>query len=234
MVQAVDNTIDLIAFFILSLGIIILSYPLFLLVIQRATDNKSSDLLLIGFIVLLGSAFILALWAVYFASTSPELLWPFAAFTLLFRYISPIILVRLVMKWRDSDYIVLTSSARIFTDAFPGIAMVVGTFTLLSPQMEFNSSENLELLIASLLAIFTFTQFYLFLFVNYMRAGNIPSAWISGFFIGVGLVVMVPHYLEGFDSYFTVTSALGWFSGAMLMYYGNQEPYVTYLKKLGW
>ena len=72
MVQAVDNTIDLIAFFILSLGIIILSYPLFLLVIQRATDNKSSDLLLIGFIVLLGSAFILALWAVYFASTSPR------------------------------------------------------------------------------------------------------------------------------------------------------------------
>ena len=45
---------------------------------------------------------------------------------------------------------------------------------------------------------------------------------------------MVPHYLEGFDSYFTVTSALGWFSGAMLMHYGNQEPYVTYLKKLGW
>ena len=161
--QAVDNTIDLIAFFILSLGIIILSYPLFLLVIQRATDNKSSDFLLIGFIVLLGSAFILALWAVYFASTSPELLWPLAAFTLLFRYISPIILVRLVMKWRDSDYIVLTSSARIFTDSFPGIAMVVGTFTLLSPQMEFNSSENLELLIATLLAIFTFTQFYLFL-----------------------------------------------------------------------
>ena len=69
---------------------------------------------------------------------------------------------------------------------------------------------------------------------DYMRAGNIPSAWISGFFIGVGLVVMVPHYLEGFDSYFTVTSALGWFSGAILMYYGNQEPYVTYLKKLGW
>ena len=81
--------------------------------------------------------------------------------------------------------------SQIFTEAFPGIAMVIGTFTLLSPQMEFNSSENLELLIATALVIFTFTQFYLFLFVNYMRAGNIPSAWISGFFIGVGLVVMV-------------------------------------------
>ena len=229
-----DNSIDLIAFLILSLGILILSYPLFLLVIQRATDHKSSDLLLVGFIVLLGLALILALWAVYFASTSPELLWPFAAFTLLFRYISPLILVRVIMKWRDSDSVILTSSARIFADSFSGIAMVMGTFILLSPNMDFNSSENIELVIATALAIFTFTQFYLFLFVGYMRAGNLPSAWISGFFIGTGLVVMVPHYLNGFDIYFTITSSLGWFSGAMIMYYGNEEPYSNYLKKLGW
>ena len=229
-----DNSIDLIAFLILSLGILILSYPLFLLVIQRATDNKSSDLLLVGFIVLLGLALIIALWAVYFASTSPELLWPFAAFTLLFRYISPLILVRVIMKWRDSDSVMLTSSARIFADSFTGIAMVMGTFILLSPNMDFNSSENIELVIATALAIFTFTQFYLFLFVKYMRAGNLPSAWISGFFIGIGLVVMVPHYLDGFDLYFTITSSLGWFSGAMIMYYGNEEPYSNYLKKLGW
>ena len=229
-----NNTIDLIAFLILSLGIIILSYPLFLLVIQRATDKKSSDLLLAGFIVLLGSALIIALWAVHFASTSPELLWPFAAFTLLFRYISPLILVRLIMKWRDSDSIILTSSARIFADSFPGISMVMGTFILLSSSMDFNSSENIELAIATLLAIFTFTQFYLFLFVGYMKAGNLPSAWISGFFIGIGLVVMVPHYLDGFDLYFATTSSLGWFSGAMIMYYGNEEPYSNYLKKLGW
>ena len=229
-----NNVIDLLAFLILSIGIIILSYPLFLLVIQRATDHKSSDLLLVGFIVLLGLALIIALWAVYFASTSPELLWPFAAFTLLFRFISPLILVRLVMKWRASDSIILTSSARVFADAFPGIAMVMGTFILLSPNMDFNSSENIEIGIATILAIFTFTQFYLFLFVGYMRAGNLPSAWISGFFIGVGLVIMVPHYLEGFDSYFTITSSLGWFLGAMIMYYGNQEPYSQYLKRLGW
>ena len=229
-----NNVIDLLAFLILSIGIIILSYPLFLLVIQRATDYKSSDLLLVGCIVLLGLALIIALWAVYFASTSPELLWPFAAFTLLFRFISPLILVRLVMKWRASDSIILTSSARVFADAFPGIAMVMGTFILLSPNMDFNSSENIEIGIATILAIFTFTQFYLFLFVGYMRAGNLPSAWISGFFIGIGLVVMVPHYLEGFDSYFTITSSLGWFLGAMIMYYGNQEPYSQYLKRLGW
>ena len=229
-----NNTIDLIAFLILSLGIIILSYPLFLLVIQRATDKKSSDLLLAGFIVLLGSALIIALWAVYFASTSPELLWPFAAFTLFFRYISPLILVRLIMKWRDSDSIILTSSARIFADSFPGISMVMGTFILLSSSMDFNSSENIELAIATLLAIFTFTQFYLFLFVGYLKAGNISSALISGFFIGIGLVVMVPHYLNDFDSYFTVTSSLGWFTGALIMYYGNEEPYFSYLKKLGW
>ena len=229
-----DNSIDLIAFLILSLGILILSYPLFLLVIQRATDHKSSDFLLVGFIVLLGLALIIALWAVYFASTSPELLWPFAAFTLLFRYISPLILVRVIMKWRDSNSVILTPSARIFADSFPGIAMVMGTFILLSPNMDFNSSENIELVIATALVIFTFTQFYLFLFVGYMRAGNLPSAWISGFFIGVGLVVMVPHYLDGFDLYFTLTSSLGWFSGAMIMYYGNEEPYSNYLKKVGW
>ena len=232
--QRVDNSIDLIAFLILSLGILILSYPLFLLVIQRATVHKSSDLLLVGFIVLLGLALILALWAVYFASTSPELLWPFAAFTLLFRYISPLILVRVIMKWRDSDSVILTSSARIFADSFPGIAMVIGTFILLSPNMDFSSSENIELVIATALAIFTFTQFYLFLFVGYMKAGNLPSAWISGFFIGIGLVVMVPHYLDGFDLYFAMTSSLGWFSGAMIMYYGNEEPYSNYLKNLGW
>ena len=127
-----NNVIDLLAFLILSIGIIILSYPLFLLVIQRATDHKSSDLLLVGFTVLLGLALIIALWAVYFASTSPELLWPFAAFTLLFRFISPLILVRLVMKWRASDSIILTSSARVFADSFPGIAMVMGTFIFLS------------------------------------------------------------------------------------------------------
>ena len=232
--QRVDNSIDLIAFLILSLGILILSYPLFLLVIQRATDYKSSDLLLAGFIVLSGLALIIALWAVYFASTSPELLWPFAAFTLLFRYISPLILVRVIMKWRDSDSVILTSSARIFADSFPGIAMVMGTFILLSPNMDFNSSEKIELVIATALAIFTFTQFYLFLFVGYMKAGNLPSAWISGFFIGIGLVVMVPHYLDGFDLYFAMTSSLGWFSGAMIMYYGNEKPYSNYLKKLGW
>jgi len=234
MVQTVNNSIDLVAFLILSIGIIILSYPLFLLVIERATDKKSSDILLAGFIVLLGLALIIALWAVYFASTSPELLWPFAAFTLIFRYVSPLILVRVIMKWRSSDSIILSSSARIFADSFPGIAMVMGTFILLSPHMEFNSSENIELLIATVLAIFTFSQFYLYLFVGYMRKGNVPSAWISGFFIGTGLVVMVPHYLDGFDSYFTITSSLGWFSGAVIMQYGNEEPYSNYLKKLDW
>ena len=133
MIQTVNNSIDLVAFLILSIGIIILSYPLFLLVVERATDKKSSDILLAGFIVILGLALIIALWAVYFASTSPELLWPFAAFTLIFRYFSPLILVRLIMKWRNSDSIILTSSAKIFADSFSGIAMVMGTFILLSP-----------------------------------------------------------------------------------------------------
>ena len=228
------NQVDLVAFLILFMGILILAYPLFILVIDRATEKRSSDLLLIGFMVVLGIALIIALWAVYLASTSPELLWPLAVFTLLFRYISPLILVRSVMKWRDTSSILLTKSNKIFSESFPGIAMVIGTFILLSPYMSFGSSENLELLIATSLAIFTFSQFYLFLFVDYMRKGNVPFAWIAGFFIGVGLVIMVPQYLDGFDSAFRITSSLGWFSGAMLMLYGKEKLVSEYLQKIGW
>jgi hypothetical protein len=228
------NQVDLIAFLILFIGIIILAYPLFILVIARATEKKSSDLLLIGFMVLLGVALIIALWAVYLASTSPELLWPLAVFTLLFRYISPLILVRSVMKWRNSSSVVLSKSNKIFSDSFPGIAMVIGTFILLSPYMSFGSSESLELLIATSLAIFTFSQVYLFLFVDYMRKGNIPFAWIAGFFIGVGLVIMVPQYLDGFDSAFRITSSFGWFSGAIIMLYGHDKIISDYLQRIGW
>jgi hypothetical protein len=228
------NQVDLIAFLILFIGIIILAYPLFILVIARATEKKSSDLLLIGFMVLLGVALIIALWAVYLASTSPELLWPLAVFTLLFRYISPLILVSSVMKWRNSSSVVLSKSNKIFSDSFPGIAMVIGTFILLSPYMSFGSSESLELLIATSLAIFTFSQFYLFLFVDYMRKGNIPFAWIAGFFIGVGLVIMVPQYLNGFDSAFRITSSFGWFSGAIIMLYGHDKIISDYLQRIGW
>ena len=70
------NQVDLVAFIILFVGIIILAYPLFILVIDRATEKKSSDLLLIGFMVLLGVALIVALWAVYlcllYTSPSPR------------------------------------------------------------------------------------------------------------------------------------------------------------------
>ena len=228
------NQVDLVAFLILFIGIIILAYPLFILVIDRATEKKSSDLLLIGFMILLGVALIVALWAVYLASTSPELLWPLAIFTLLFRYISPLILVRSIMKWRDSSSMVSSQQGKIFSDSFPGIAMVIGTFILLSPYMSFGSSESVELLIATSLAIFTFTQFYLFLFVDYMRRGNVPFAWIAGFFIGVGLVIMVPQYLDGFDSAFRITSSFGWFSGAMIMLYGKEKIFSNYLQKVGW
>ena len=140
-----NNVIDLLAFLILSIGIIILSYPLFLLVIQRATDYKSSDLLLVGFIVLLGLALIIALWAVYYASTSPELLWPLALFTLIFRFISPLIFVRAMTKWQNSNFILSNTTGRVFSEAFPGVAMVVGTFILLSPYLSSVSYTHLTL-----------------------------------------------------------------------------------------
>ena len=227
------NQVDLVAFLILFLGIVILIYPLFLLLLERATEKKSSDLLLIGAIALLGLAFIIALWAVYYASTSPELLWPLALFTLIFRFISPLIFVRAMIKWKTSDVMLSNTTGRIFSDAFPGVAMVFGTFILLSPYLSSGNSENLELLIATVLAIFTFAQFYLFLFVHHIRKGSQLFAWTSGFFIGVGLVLMVPYYLDGFDSAFRVTSSMGWFTGGLIMMYGENSSYSVYLKKIG-
>ena len=59
-------------------------------------------------------------------------------------------------------------------------------------------------------------------------------AWLAGFLIGVGLMLMVPYYLDGFDSAFRFTSAAGWFVGSFIMMYGDREPYSGYLNKLGW
>ena len=227
------NQVDLVGFLILFLGIAILAYPLFLLLLERATEKKSSDLLLIGAIVLLGGALVIALWAVYYASTSPELLWPLALFTLIFRFISPLIFVRAMTKWQNSNFILSNTTGRVFSEAFPGVAMVVGTFILLSPYLSSGNTENLELFIATLLAIFTFTQFYLFLFVHRIRKGSQIFAWASGFLIGVGLVLMVPYYLDGFDSAFRVTSSIGWFTGGLIMMYGERLTYSDYLDKLG-
>lgn len=228
------NQIDLAAFLILFCGIVILAYPLFLLVFERATEQRSGDMLFIGIISLLSIALIVALWAVYYASTSPELLWPLALFTLIFRFISPLIFVRSINKLYSANSIISSSSGRILVESFPGIAMVIGTFIILSPYMSAGYSENLELLIATLIVIFTFTQFYLFLFVDYIRKGSLAFAWIAGFLIGIGLVLMVPYYLEGFDSAFRITSSLGWFTGAMIVMHGEKEPYSRYLKKMGW
>ena len=132
-----------------------------------------------------------------------------------------------------SDVMLSNTTGRIFSDAFPGVAMVFGTFILISPYLSSGNSENLELLIATVLAIFTFTQFYLFLFVHHIRKGSQLFAWTSGFFIGVGLVLMVPYYLDGFDSAFRVTSSMGWFTGGLIMMYGENSSYSVYLKKIG-
>ena len=112
--------------------------------------------------------------------------------------------------------------------------MVIGTFILLSPYLTLGSSENLELLIATGLAIFTFTQFYLLLFAKYIRTGGLAFAWVAGFLIGAGLVLMVPYYLDGFDFAFRLTSSMGWFSGGLIMMYGEKPPYSDYLRKIGW
>ena len=228
------NEVDLVAFGILFLGILVLAYPLFLFVFENATKQRSGDMLLAGVIFLLGFALLIALWAVYYASTSPELLWPLAIFTLIFRFISPLIFVRTINKLSLSKSLMSRSSGRILTESFPGISMVIGTFILLSPYLSSGNSRAIELLVATILVIFTFTQFYLFLFADYIRKGSLAFAWIAGFLIGIGLVLMVPSYLNGFDSAFRVTSSFGWFTSSMIMMYGDKEPFSWYLKKAGW
>ena len=228
------NEIDVAAFLILFLGIIILTYPISLLIFQKATEKKSNDLLIGGILLLLSVAFLIALWAIYFASTSPHLLWPLAIFTLIFRFISPLIFVRMLNKWQLSDNLLSKPSTKIMVEAFPGFGMVLGTFIVLSPYFDSNNSETLELAIATAFAIFTFSQFYLFLFIDYIRKDSLAFAWVAGFLIGLGLMVMVPYYLDGFDSAFRFTSAAGWFAGSFIMMYGDKEPYSDYLKKMGW
>ena len=228
------NEIDVAAFFILFLGIVILTYPLYLLIFQKATEKQSNDLLVGGILLLLSIAFLIALWVIYFASTSPHLLWPLALFTLIFRFISPLIFVRVLNKWQLSDHALVKPSTKVLIEAFPGFGMVIGTFIILSPYFDSNSSEALELLIATAFAIFTFSQFYLYLFIDYIRKDSLAFAWIAGFLIGVGLMVMVPYYLDGFDSAFRFTASAGWFMGSFIMMYGDREPYSEYLKKLRW
>ena len=228
------NEIDIAAFLILFLGIVILTYPLFLLIFQKATEKKSNDLLIGGILLLLSVAFLIALWAIYFASTSPHLLWPLAIFTLIFRFVSPLIFVRVLKGWRSSEGTLTNPSTKIIVEAFPGFGMVLGTFIILSPYFDSNNSENLELLIATAFAIFSFSQFYLYLFIDYIRKDSLAFAWVAGFLIGVGLMVMVPYYLDGFDSAFRFTSAAGWFAGSFIMMYGDKEPYSEYLRKMGW
>ena len=228
------NEIDVVAFFILFSGIITLTYPIFLIIFQKASEKKSNDLLVGGVLLLLSIIFLIALWVIYFASTSPHLLWPLAIFTLIFRFISPLIFVRVLNKWQSSKNVIVKPSTKVLVEAFPGFGVVLGTFIILTPYFDSNNSETLELLIATAFGIFTFSQFYLFLFIDNIRGGSLAFAWVAGLLIGLGLMVMVPYYLDGFDSAFRFTSAAGWFVGSFIMMYGDRQPYASYLKRMGW
>ena len=228
------NEIDVVAFFILFSGIITLTYPIFLIIFQKASEKKSNDLLVGGVLLLLSIIFLIALWVIYFASTSPHLLWPLAIFTLIFRFISPLIFVRVLNKWQSSKNVIVKPSTKVLVEAFPGFGVVLGTFIILTPYFDSNNSETLELLIATVFGIFTFSQFYLFLFIDNIRGGSLAFAWVAGLLIGLGLMVMVPYYLDGFDSAFRFTSAAGWFVGSFIMMYGDRQPYASYLKRMGW
>ena len=87
-----------ISLLVLFLGLVILSYPMFIWSIEKSLKQNSSDWFLAAVVVVLCTAFFISIWTVHLAGSKPELLWPAAIFTLIFRLISPIYLIKIVRK----------------------------------------------------------------------------------------------------------------------------------------
>ena len=66
--------------------------------IEKSLKQNSSDWFLAAVVVVLCTAFFISIWTVHLAESKPELLWPAAIFTLIFRLISPIYLIKIVRK----------------------------------------------------------------------------------------------------------------------------------------
>jgi hypothetical protein len=178
-----------------------------------------------------------ALWAVWVASTQSWLLWPVAGFTLLFRLVSPPILLRVLSQRLGNPTGESTSSTTILEQSVTGGAVVLGSFVLLAPWLEpshGNAMAAAETGLATIVAVFSFSQFYLLLFMGRMREGQAHFAWVAGLLLGVGFIVLTPAYLPGFQAAFRTTSALGWFGAAALFHYGRQLHPPALLRQLRW
>lgn len=231
------DDLQLLSLIVLFAGLVTLALPLLARLVEFATARQSGDWLLLGMLLFFGSALLAALWAVWVASTQNWLLWPVAGFTLLFRLVSPPILLRVLSQRLGDPTGESTSSTTTLEQSVTGGAVVFGSFVLLAPWLEpshGNAMAAAETGLATIVAVFSFSQFYLLLFMGRMREGQAHFAWVAGLLLGVGLIVLTPAYLPGFQAAFRTTSALGWFGAAALFHYGRQLHPPALLRQLRW
>ena len=181
-----------ISLLVLFLGLVILSYPMFIWSIEKSLKQNSSDWFLAAVVVVLCTAFFISIWTVHLAESKPELLWPAAIFTLIFRLISPIYLIKIVRK----RIIKLDKNTTTRNNMAVGISVLIGAFTVATTQIGEGGNELIgvtEMLITAVVVVYSFSQFYLYLFIKQMRESSVLFAWISGLLVGIGFVVFW-HY----------------------------------------
>ena len=218
-----------ISLLVLFLGLVILSYPMFMWSIEKSLKQKSSDWFLASVVLVFCTAFFISIWTVHLAESKPELLWPAAIFTLIFRLISPIYLIKIVRK----RIIKLDKNTTTRNNMTAGISVLIGAFTVATTQIGEDGNELIgvtEMLITAVVVVYSFSQFYLYLFIKQMKESSVLFAWISGLLVGIGFVVLVPQFLVGFDQTFVMISGTGWFLAAILMYLDNNKKAEKLLK----
>ena len=220
-----------ISLLVLFLGLVILSYPMFMWSIEKSLKQKSSDWFLASVVLVFCTAFFISIWTVHLAESKPELLWPAAIFTLIFRLISPIYLIKIVRK----RIIKLDKNTTTRNNMTAGISVLIGAFTVATTQIGEDGNELIgvtEMLITAVVVVYSFSQFYLYLFIKQMKESSVLFAWISGLLVGIGFVVLVPQFLVGFDQTFVMISGTGWFLAAILMYLDNNNKAEKLLKMI--
>jgi len=220
-----------ISLLVLFLGLVILSYPMFMWSIEKSLKQKSSDWFLASVVLVFCTAFFISIWTVHLAESKPELLWPAAIFTLIFRLISPIYLIKIVRK----RIIKLDKNTTTRNNMTAGISVLIGTFTMATTRIGEDGNELIgvtEMLITAVVVVYSFSQFYLYLFIKQMKESSVLFAWISGLLVGIGFVVLVPQFLVGFDQTFVMISGTGWFLAAILMYLDNNKKAEKLLKMI--
>ena len=219
-----------ISLLVLFVGLVILSYPIFIWSIEKSLKQNSSDWFLAGVVFVTCVSFFISIWTVHLAESKPELLWPAAIFTLIFRLISPIYLIKIVRN----RIIKLDKNTTTRNNMTVGISILIGMFTVATTQIGEDGNEGIigvtEMLLTAAVVVYSFSQFYLYLFINQMKESSVLFAWISGLLVGVGFVVLVPQFLDGFDQTFVMISGTGWFLAAILMYLDNNKKAEKLLK----